>query len=112
MQVSQFESLRGQTADFWLEFIDKYFLNTNSVTIIGKPSESLMQSISDEEKSRVEDRKKTLGKKGLNNLKRTVDNAIAQNDVKKLLVENQKRFDYIFIFNLRAKMYRTKFSIS
>lgn len=112
MQVSQFESLRGQTVDFWLEFIDKYFLNSNSVTIIGKPSESLMKSISEEEKSRVEDRKKTLGKKGLNNLKRTVDNAIAQNDVKQLLVKNQNRFDYIFTFNLRAKMYRTKFSIN
>ena len=79
--MKQFESLRNQGADFWLNLIDKYLLKAHSVTIIGKPSESLMHSISEEEKNRVENRKKTLGKKGLKECKRTVDNAIAQNDV-------------------------------
>lgn len=58
------------------------------MSIIAKPSESLMNSISEEEKARVENRKKTLGKKGLKECKRTVDNAIAQNDVRNIKFDN------------------------
>lgn len=81
MQSSQFESLKPEPIDYWLNLINKYLLNNHSVTIIAKPSESLMNSISEEEKTRVDNRKKALGKKGLRDCKRTVENAIAQNDV-------------------------------
>lgn len=40
-----------------------------------------MKSISDEDKLRVEERKRTLGKKGLKELKIKVENAIEENDV-------------------------------
>ena len=51
------------------------------MTVIAKPSEELMKSISDADNKRVEERKKTLGKKGLKELMIRVENAIQENDV-------------------------------
>ena len=59
-------------------------IDSYSVTITAKPSEELMKSISDEDKLRVEERKRTLGKKGLKELKIKVENAIEENDVSML----------------------------
>jgi Zn-dependent M16 (insulinase) family peptidase len=81
MQHRIFESLESENKSFWLQLADKYLNKTYSVTIIGKPCEKLMHSIGAEDKSRVDERKRTLGKKGLKELKNKVDNAIDQNDV-------------------------------
>ena len=40
-----------------------------------------MKSIGDEDKQRVDERKKKLGKKGLKELKLKVENAVYENDV-------------------------------
>ena len=54
---------------------------SHSITIIAKPCEKLMKSIGDEDKQRVDERKKKLGKKGLKELKLKVENAVYENDV-------------------------------
>ena len=70
-----------EKSDYWLELANTYLLKSHSATVIAKPSESLMKSISDADTQRVEERKKKLGKKGLKELKIKVDKAIAENDV-------------------------------
>lgn len=76
-----YENLSKESVDYWLDLARKYLIDSFSVTITAKPSEDLMKSISDEDKLRVEERKRTLGKKGLKELKIKVENAIEENDV-------------------------------
>ena len=80
MQTRIFESLRTESKDFWLNVIKKYMLESNFVLVIGKPCQTLMKSMGEEDKQRVEERKKQLGKKGLKDLKIKVENAIEEND--------------------------------
>lgn len=61
--------------------IDKYLVKANFVAITGKPCEKLMKSIGEEDRLRVEERKKKYGKKGLKDLKMKAENAISENDV-------------------------------
>ena len=76
-----FDSLKSEPKLFWIELADRYLIKAPSVTIIGRPSETMMHAIGDEEKQRVEERRKKLGKKGLKELRVKVKNAIDQNDV-------------------------------
>lgn len=78
-----FESLKSETSNYWLDLIDKYLLGSPSVTIIARPSESLMREIGEQDNARFESRRKQLGKKGLADLKKIIDSAINQNDVNK-----------------------------
>jgi Zn-dependent M16 (insulinase) family peptidase len=80
-QTKIFEDLRNEKEAYWLGLIDKYILNSFCVTVIGKPSEELMKTLAEQDKKRVDERKKTLGKKGLKELQQIVDNAQAKNDV-------------------------------
>jgi Zn-dependent M16 (insulinase) family peptidase len=75
-----YEDLKSEPNDFWLELADRYLLKAHSATVIAKPSEELMKSLSDEDQRRVEERKRVLGKKGLKELKIKVDKAIEEND--------------------------------
>ena len=80
-----YESLKQESNQYWLDLADKYLLKAHSATVIAKPSEELMKSISEVDNKRVEERKKTLGKKGLKELKIRVDNAVEENDVRQKL---------------------------
>ncbi len=82
-QINTFESIKSETSEFWLKLIDEFLIKAFSVTIIGKPCEKLMHSIGEEDKQRVEERRKALGKKGLKDLRNKVDNAVSENDVSK-----------------------------
>lgn len=79
-QANIFEDLKSETSDFWLDLADKYLRKSFSVTINAKPCEKLVKSLGDEDKQRIEERKKRLGKKGLKDLKHIVENAIDEND--------------------------------
>ena len=65
-----------------------YLLEASSVTVNARPSEKLKSELGNEESQRVSERKKSLGKKGLKELKLRVDNAIDHNDVMKSHVFN------------------------
>jgi Zn-dependent M16 (insulinase) family peptidase len=64
MQYKIFESLESENKSYWLQLANKYLKNSYSVTIIGKPCEKLMHSIGAEDQQRVDERKRSLGKKG------------------------------------------------
>ena len=80
MQTQIFEHLRTESTEFWLSLIKKFMLDSYYVLIIGKPCEVLMKSMGEEDKKRVDERKKQLGKKGLKELKVKEENAIEEND--------------------------------
>ena len=80
-QAQIFENLKSESVDFWLELADRYVRKAYSVSVQAKPCEKLVKSLGDEDKQRVEERKKKLGKKGLKELKLTVENAVAEKDV-------------------------------
>jgi hypothetical protein len=95
--------LKNENESYWLELINKYILKSFCVTVIGKPSEELMKSIADQDKIRVEERKKELGKKGLKELQKAVDNAQAKNDVYFLLHLLLKVLLYCYVRNCCLK---------
>jgi len=80
-QINTFESIITETSEFWLKLVEDFLYNAFSVTIVGKPCEKLMHSIGEQDKQRVEERQKALGKKGLKDLRIKVDNAVSENDV-------------------------------
>lgn len=55
-------------------------LNSYYALVVGKPCQDLMKSIGNENEKRVEERRKSLGKKGLKELKVKLENAIEEND--------------------------------
>lgn len=79
-QTKVFKDLSKESADFWIALLKNYMLDAFSVTIVGKPSETLKKEIEKQDQERVDERKKRLGKKGLSQLQKRVDNAQAQND--------------------------------
>ncbi len=81
MQADVFVKLIDQSKEFWLDVIKKWIYKTNTVTVIAKPSEEMMRKISEDNKRRVSERKTKLGKKGLLELERALENAVDQNDV-------------------------------
>lgn len=61
-EIPLLEEFSKCNADFWLNLIDKYMTGQDSrhVCIIGEPSPSLMQTMSDNEKNRLEKQKDSL----------------------------------------------------
>lgn len=98
--------MKSETKEFWLDLADKYLRNSFSVAVTAKPCEKLAASIGEEDKRRVEERKKTLGKKGLKELKQIVDNAIEENDVGYLLKLKNFCSKYIMSFDVFLRMLR------
>jgi Zn-dependent M16 (insulinase) family peptidase len=80
-QAGIFEELRSEPAEFWLALADKWLIKAFSVVVVARPCEKLAKALGDEDRLRVEERKKSLGKKKLKELKRIVENAIEENDV-------------------------------
>ena len=81
-QTEIFSDLRKEPSEFWLDLARKYML-THSVTVTARPCEKLMKELGEQDKQRVNERKKKLGKKGLKELKNSLKNAIDENDVTK-----------------------------
>lgn len=84
-QTDVFNELRQEPVEFWLDLARKYLL-THSVTVIARPCEQLMRELGEQDKQRVSERKKKLGKKGLKELKSKLENAVDQNDVSLLKI--------------------------
>ncbi|CAB4004421.1 uncharacterized protein C05D11.1-like [Paramuricea clavata] len=63
--IRHLKKLTEQTEDFWIEFLDKYFVKATSVTVIGEPSQKLMTEMSETEKDRVKQQQERLGPNGL-----------------------------------------------
>jgi len=80
-EIPLLEEFSKYSSDFWLSLIDKYMIGEDSrhVCIVGEPSPSYMQSMSETEKKRLEDQKKAL-EADLPNLDKKLKEAIEMNE--------------------------------
>ena len=64
----------------WRELIRKWFAEGHHISLLGKPSIKLSESLEKEEKTRVEARKAELGQKGLEELAAKLEKAKSENN--------------------------------
>ncbi|XP_014676544.1 PREDICTED: uncharacterized protein C05D11.1-like isoform X2 [Priapulus caudatus] len=80
-QTENFKKMKLETEEFWLKLISKYLVEANHVAIIGEPSTELMETMADEEKERVAEQRRRLGKAGLKKLHTNLMEATTENEV-------------------------------
>ncbi|KAF8244277.1 hypothetical protein K440DRAFT_647002 [Wilcoxina mikolae CBS 423.85] len=78
--LSAYDELEKWDDKKWRDFMRKWLVDNHHVSILGRPSAKLVKKIEEEEKQRVADRVKTLGKEGLKELQDKLDAAKAEND--------------------------------
>ena len=78
--IKELDTLEGWTEKQWREFYSKWIAEANHVSILGEPSHELSESITSEEKARVEAQQKRLGEEGLKELAQKLKKAQAEND--------------------------------
>ncbi|XP_069192343.1 uncharacterized protein C05D11.1 isoform X2 [Procambarus clarkii] len=76
-----FEHLLHESCKYWIHLIRKYFLDGPSVAIRGVPSKAEATRLEQEDKKRVEERKKELGEEGLKVWKERVEKAKETNEI-------------------------------
>ena len=79
-QIALLKRLRQEPAEFWSNLLKKYF-DQPSVTIIGVPNEKMVEQIAEEEKKRLNEQKKRLGKEGIKQSGENIEAAIKENTV-------------------------------
>lgn len=78
--MEEYDTLESWTDKEWRARLREWLSEAHHVTILGKPSAEMSERLKSEEKTRVEERKKELGKEGLEKLAKKLDNAKAEND--------------------------------
>lgn len=78
--LRDYDSLQTWPESQWKHWLKNWFSENTHVTILGKPSAALSQELRSDEKARVEARKIDLGDQGLENLKKRLASAKAEND--------------------------------
>jgi Zn-dependent M16 (insulinase) family peptidase len=78
--LHEFETLAKWTDPQWRQFLKKWFSDAPHISILGKPSAELAESLKLDEEARVASQKKMLGEAGLKNLAEKLAAAKAEND--------------------------------
>ena len=79
-RLHEYEVLERWTESQWKAFLRKWLVDAHHVAILGKPSTEMAKRLKREDEERVERRKKELGEKGLEELKRKLEQAKSVND--------------------------------
>jgi len=64
-KINILKQLNNEGITFWKGILEKYFINSNRVIVRGIPSIKKQEELANEEKERVQERRKTLGEEGL-----------------------------------------------
>lgn len=75
-----YDVLDSWTEQQWRDFMKKWLVDSPHVSVLGKPSAKLAKKIEEDEKKRVEERVRKLGKEGLQELQKKLDDAKAENE--------------------------------
>jgi Zn-dependent M16 (insulinase) family peptidase len=78
--IKEFDILETWNDQQWRDLLSKYVANNNHVSILGVPSQKLSKQLKADEKVRVEAQKKRLGREGLKDLAKKLEEAKADND--------------------------------
>ncbi|XP_028410939.1 uncharacterized protein C05D11.1-like [Dendronephthya gigantea] len=79
--IRHLKDLAQQSQDFWIKFLDKYFVNATSITVIGEPSQKLMAEMSKIEEDRVKQQQERLGPNGLKERGERLERANKENGI-------------------------------
>jgi Zn-dependent M16 (insulinase) family peptidase len=78
--LSEYEVLDGWTEEQWRDFLKKWISDAHHISILGKPSMELANTLKANEEARVAKRKEELGKEGLEKLSEKLESAKKNND--------------------------------
>ncbi|KAG9244950.1 zinc metalloprotease-like protein [Calycina marina] len=78
--IKEFDELETWSESQWIEFLKKWISDAPHVSVLGKPSKKLADSLKANEKARIAARKAELGPKGLAAKAEKLKQAIAKND--------------------------------
>jgi Zn-dependent M16 (insulinase) family peptidase len=79
--IKQYDVLENWTEQQWKDFLIKWLSDAPHLSILGKPSKKLSESMKAKEEARIAERKAKLGPDGLAKKAQELETAIAKNDV-------------------------------
>jgi Zn-dependent M16 (insulinase) family peptidase len=79
--IKEYDILEAWKEQDWKNFLKKWFTDAPHISILGKPSKDLAESIKAKEEARLAARRQELGPAGLTELAKKLKRAIASNDV-------------------------------
>lgn len=78
--MKEYAALREWSSDQWAGLLNQYYVDTNSVVVVGKPSSKLVDTLEKEYAERLDERVKRLGPEGLAQAERELEAAKLFND--------------------------------
>ncbi len=78
--LDEYDILDGWTEDQWRDFLKKWISDAHHISILGKPSMELANTLKANEEARLAKRREELGKEGLERLSEKLDIAKKNND--------------------------------
>ncbi|KAJ7038105.1 Metalloenzyme, LuxS/M16 peptidase-like protein [Mycena alexandri] len=79
-EINQYAAVREWTSKQWTDVLQKYYIDSHSVVLRGKPSASLAAKLDSDEKARVAAQVARLGPDGLKKAEKELDEAKAEHD--------------------------------
>ncbi|KAJ7254026.1 Metalloenzyme, LuxS/M16 peptidase-like protein [Mycena haematopus] len=79
-EINQFAEVRKWTNKQWTDLLQKYYINSHSVVVRGKPSATLAKKLAADEKARIAAQVEQLGPEGLKKAEKEVEEAKAEHD--------------------------------
>ncbi|KAI0094759.1 Metalloenzyme, LuxS/M16 peptidase-like protein [Irpex rosettiformis] len=81
-EMSYYDVLRKWSSDDWVNLLKKlYYIDPHRIVLVGKPSAVMAKRLEDEEKTRLEKQKETLGNEGLEKAREKLEVAKAEHDI-------------------------------
>ena len=74
------DELMKWSDDEWRHWLRAWFSDAHHVSILGKPSAALSEKLKSDEKTRIADRKQTIGESGLRDLAKQLEQATEENE--------------------------------
>ncbi|KAF7347762.1 hypothetical protein MVEN_01533700 [Mycena venus] len=79
-EINQFAEVRKWTSKQWTDLLQKYYIDSHSVVVRGKPSASLAKKLAADEKARIAAQVERLGPEGLKKAEKELEEAKAEHD--------------------------------
>ncbi|KAI7861631.1 Metalloenzyme, LuxS/M16 peptidase-like protein [Spinellus fusiger] len=79
--IDYLHQLANYTVQDWIQVMKKWYIDQAHITLIGKPSASFAEQMTEEENNRIEKQRTDLGEDKLKELQNRLEKAMAANDV-------------------------------